>query len=235
MDTPAPAVVQSLTAPPSSSSQGVPREGHEGDKAEFVFATPAQERAFETFKREVERFNRLENKVKTINNVLGIDESDTEMWTTAQKVRRCKQLMLILHPDKTSGFPMTKDLEEDSKAALATVSRFKEALERLDPATYRNLRPTPWSQPSQWQPEQPRARAEGAPDGGMIYDPNHSLRVRPTDAPPECYEADENGEFMCILCRTSTKCAYVTQGHLFSKKHQRRVPEWRYWLEQNRR
>lgn len=172
--------------------------------------------AFWKFQGEINRLKELSSKARvTLNMILELPEGTTDRGPTARKLRR------ILHPDKIETFAvagwMTPELEAGRKAAWELIDKFMAFEDQ----------PAPGTAPAGW--------ATGARPARPEWTGPHPLHNHPQHPDPCCYEPDEGGEFMCILCRTSKKPAYCEIEHMLSDKHIKRSgPEWEWWWNQNR-
>ena len=215
---------------------------HEGDDVEAnpqcgeadpecvftAFASEAEKNAFEKFKEEVARleeftWNTVRNRdIRPGDQVLNIVPGASR----EAKVSAARRLLLVLHPDKRSGYPMTGKLKADADAAFFMVNTIKQDLEGtagVTPADSSAEQST--SSGSSSGPPAPPDRPP-APLGWSVY-------VCPTVPAPECYIQDAStGQFMCLLCMTSSKSKFTYWEHMTSKTHvQRSAPDqWRGWL-----
>ena len=140
------------------------------------------------------------------------------------KVSAARRLLLVLHPDKRSGYPMTAKLKADADAAFHMVNTIKQDLEETAGVT-----------PADSAAEQSRS---SAPPDRPSAPPDWNVYVCPTVPAPECYVQDElTGQFMCLLCMTSSRSMFVYWEHMTSKTHVKRSApdQWRSWLQWNLR
>jgi hypothetical protein len=174
--------------------------------------------AFEKFQGEIKRLKKLlepSTTVVTLNMILELPEETTNRGPASRKLRR------ILHPDKIEKFAvagwMTPELEADRKAAWELIDKFMAFEDQ----------PAPGTAPAGW--------ATGARPARPAWTGPSPLWNHPQYPHPCCYEPDEAGEFMCILCRTTTKPAYCEIDHMLSDKHiQRSGPGWEYYWNKNK-
>ena len=174
--------------------------------------------AFDKFKGELKRLKELLGSSTarfTLNMILGMPAGATNHESASRKVRR------VLHPDKMKMFAdagwMTPELEADRAAAWHSIDKFMAFEDQ----------PAPGTAPAGWATVARPARPE--------WTGPHPLKHHPQHTDPCCYEPDEAGEFMCILCRTPTKPAYCEIEHMLSDKHiQRSGPGWEWYWNQNR-